>query len=386
MIQVLPCDLSSQQKDGVPYFDIVMTCEYDVSSIEASVILPDGMTVTNVDYPVAFQTKDYNDGLDDKGIGRYCYFMGMSIVNIIKKGENTPVFRVYVSLDKDKIKDNTVYPIYVHDWYLCNEDYSEETDAFEKVCTSCIATGPDAFNEIEARGTISSMLSAIPDGSFQVSVDMTNATDGVLNLNDKIGLTKLPTVPLNKVTYSRSSLASQYGTICVPVELKSDSKIQYYTISAAAEGSITIEAVSTLPAGTPAIYENKGATSIEASEENVTLTAAGTTGTGAELVGTYAKTKIDAPNTYYLKGGKFNRVNGNFFSGNFKAYAQSSEALAKALEIFVADDDATAINGASKSASIEAIYNAAGAQNKKLEKGVNILKMSDGSIKKVLVK
>lgn len=383
IIQVLPCDLSKQD-----YIDVVMTNEFAVSSCEASVVLPDGMTVTSVDYPVAFPTKDYNADLEDYDLmgGKYVYLMGMSPDNIINPGSNTPVFRMHVSCDPAKIQNNTVYPVYVYSWYMCDESFDNEEDQYEMVCTSCVATGETASNEIKVKGVVASMLGNVPDGSFQVALDMTEATGGILNLSDKVGLANVPSGPMDKVTYTRTTLAAKYGTICVPFDLASDSKIQYYTISEAAAGQITISKVASVPAGTPAIYENNGASEISFSGNDVTLAAAGTDGAGAELVGTYTKTKVTDANTYYLKDGKFNRINGSFNSGAFKAYAKSGSALAKALEIFVDDADPTAINGASTSASIEGIYNAAGAQNKKLEKGVNILKMSDGSVKKVLVK
>ncbi|MBQ0022719.1 MAG: hypothetical protein KBT29_05725, partial [Prevotellaceae bacterium] len=46
----------------------------------------------------------------------------------------------------------------------------------------------------------------------------------------------------------------------------------------------------------------------------------------------------------------------------------------------------TAISNTTVSATASAIYNASGAKVSKLQKGMNIVKMSDGSVKKMLVK
>ena len=46
-------------------------------------------------------------------------------------------------------------------------------------------------------------------------------------------------------------------------------------------------------------------------------------------------------------------------------------------------DDPTAINGVNANSSVKAVYNAAGAQQNGLQKGINIVKMADGSVKKI---
>lgn len=297
-------------------------------------------------------------------------------------------FSIYI--DTSVLEKNKVYPIYFRKVLLADTEGNDITFNEDANITTYVTYGDvsGVEEEIKVDGIVPSSVSESLSGeTAKINLNLSNATGGVLNLSDAYGISEVSTTAkFEEVSYSRPTLAAKYGTICVPFDLASDTKVQYYTISEAAAGQITISKVASVPAGTPAIYENLGEGSISYSGTNVTLAAAGTDGAGAELVGTYVKTKVTDANTYYLKDGKFNRINGSFNSGAFKAYAKSGSALAKALEIFVDDADPTAINGASTSASIEGIYNAAGAQNKKLEKGVNILKMSDGSVKKVLVK
>ncbi|MCQ2256484.1 MAG: hypothetical protein MJZ41_00650 [Bacteroidaceae bacterium] len=388
----LPDGVTVDGEDGVPY---ILTDDYQ--ELGGRLKYKSGKSTKNV-----FPTLSHSYKTDSNGY-KFAFFQLVGTDNMLV-GEG-PVAKIYLKIDKSKLVEGKTYPVYIKNVYM-----QDGTQTIKRIDYPCVTS---FFTYGEKKDGVSSVLDvegylptfvnkALNDGeAYSTSLNMSKLTNEIIidevpeynseasiELSDEVGISNVPdpSIVFGSVSYTRSTLAAKYGTICVPFDLASDANVQYYTISEAAAGQITISKVASVPAGTPAIYENLGASNISYSGNNVTLAAAGVDGAGAELVGTYAKTKVTDANTYYLKDGKFNRINGSFNSGAFKAYAKSGSALAKALEIFVDDADPTAINGASTSASIEGIYNAAGAQNKKLEKGVNILKMSDGSVKKVLVK
>lgn len=408
-IQISPIVVESAVADQDGYTDLIIMNDGECATIGFELVFPEGMSpyVNSKGNLVSTSVQKINDRLiytyydedeeDDVTANAFATVEpsvkevdGLKVLKVGTMGSSAidgnsgAVLKIRYKFTKDMAPG--IYPI-----YLKNANYADRNgeNAVPFTCVSSyVKVGNPSAAEVAFVGTVPSFVSeALTTDASNVSVDMSAVTGGILNLSDSYGISEIPSsATFDKVSYTRSTLAAKYGTICVPFDLASDSKVQYYTISEAAAGQITISKVASVPAGTPAIYENLGGGSISYTGNNVTLAAAGVDGAGAELVGTYAKTKVTDANTYYLKDGKFNRINGSFNSGAFKAYAKSGSALAKALEIFVDDADPTAINGASTSASIEGIYNAAGAQNKKLEKGVNILKMSDGSVKKVLVK
>lgn len=73
---------------------------------------------------------------------------------------------------------------------------------------------------------------------------------------------------------------------------------------------------------------------------------------------------------------------------NFELYTSSEAeyALQAAVKANTAEVEATEISSVSSSASPVAVFSANGAQFKSMQKGMNIVKMSDGSVKKIMVK
>ena len=109
------------------------------------------------------------------------------------------------------------------------------------------------------------------------------------------------------------------------------------------------------------------------------------------LVGTFTDTT--APNgSYVLSGNKLDFVNSNVAVAANHAYIDmdnvpdvtSSEGTG--ISIAFDDDMATAISETDDQIQVKAIYSVNGTLQRGMQKGVNIVKMSDGSVKKVMVK
>ena len=148
-------------------------------------------------------------------------------------------------------------------------------------------------------------------------------------------------------------------------------------------------AVTTIPQNKPVLV--KAAQTLTASNAGIPVITKDASYTNGKLVGVYSPTK--APNNSYVlqnhssgDGVAFYRVNETQPTVNpFRAYLSASVGEAKA--IFVSfDDDATGISTEKNSISLEEIYSVDGLRLQTPQKGVNIVKMKDGSVKKLIIK
>ena len=108
------------------------------------------------------------------------------------------------------------------------------------------------------------------------------------------------------------------------------------------------------------------------------------------LTGTFEA--IAAPEgSYVLSGNKLYQVNSEVSVGANHAYINLYEVPAmpsevKAVKLAFDGEVATSISGTDEQVQVKAIYSVNGTVQRGMKKGVNIVKMSDGSVKKVLVK
>ena len=148
-------------------------------------------------------------------------------------------------------------------------------------------------------------------------------------------------------------------------------------------------AVTTIPQNKPVLV--KAAQTLTASNASIPVIAKNATFTNGKLVGVYSPTTAPM-NSYVLQnhssgdGVAFYRVNETQPTVNpFRAYLSASVGEAKA--IFVSfDDDATGISAEKNSIGVEDIYSVDGLRLQTPQKGVNIVKMKDGSVKKLIIK
>ena len=190
-------------------------------------------------------------------------------------------------------------------------------------------------------------------------------------------------------TYTRS-MSNKYGTVCLPYAVASTDAVKYYTIESLAANELTLKAEATLSAGTPAIVEMVSGSSITATGSGA-LAEAGAPTDNLKLIGTYEAKTILASDyagkgIYAISNNQFVQATNSINLPAFRAFFTAAPAESNIRLVF--DDDATAIDALSGEGdvTIEGIYSLDGAEMPSLQKGINVVKFSNGEVKKVIVK
>lgn len=196
-------------------------------------------------------------------------------------------------------------------------------------------------------------------------------------------------------TYTRAA-GGTWGTICLPYAVASDANVQYYTLGENDGSTLVIETADNVAAGTPAIFKNL-------SGEAITFTGSGalvdnvdgsaSTGTVLTMKGTYTQKVIiatgDLAKTYYISGDEVKQATASLTINPFRAYMEAAGAAPARIALREANNT-TAINALFNAENSKvktvAVYGVNGAQQAGLQKGINIVKFSDGTSKKVILK
>ena len=186
-------------------------------------------------------------------------------------------------------------------------------------------------------------------------------------------------------------MTNQFGTICLPYAVKSSASVKYYTIDELSGDVLTLKEEETLAAGTPAIVEKVTGNAITATGSGA-LAAAGAPTGNLELIGTFEKKTVlaaDYPgkNIYAISNNQFVQGLTSITVPAFRAYFTAEESAEANLRLGFGDE-ATAIEKLTgkDGVEVEAVYSVSGASQPALQKGINLVKFSDGSVKKVIVK
>lgn len=233
---------------------------------------------------------------------------------------------------------------------------------------------------------------ASADNINNVIVDGTAAN---LVITDKQPIDVPTAFTATKVSYSREASKYKWGTVCLPFALTSNDNIQYYQLESVEGNTMTLTKVDKVKANQPAIYFlTKGQLSVEGKDVAIVAKATNDVTTGTYILkGVQSEVKkLDAKSTnyYYIAQDKFwqpttNEVKVRPQRAYFETTANS--ASAKVLNIGVSDGEATGISTAeSTEPTVVGIFTLGGAKLNTLEKGVNIVKMSDGTTRKVIVR
>ena len=211
-----------------------------------------------------------------------------------------------------------------------------------------------------------------------------------LEITDKKPLADLTGVTATAATYTRS-MTNKFGTICLPYAVTSTASVKYYTIDNLDGGVLTLKEETVLAAGTPAIVEKVSGESITATGSGA-LAAAGAPTDNLELIGTFEEKTVLAAdyagkNIYAIKNNQFVQGLNSITVPAFRAYF-TADASAEANLRLGFGDEATAIEKLTgkNGVEVEAVYSVSGASQPALQKGINLVKFSDGSVKKVIVK
>ena len=186
-----------------------------------------------------------------------------------------------------------------------------------------------------------------------------------------------------------------YATRMFPFKPEIPSGVVCYEVEEMNGTSLVLKEVSDPQANTPYILYSEEAEISEDVEGYGTATSLEPVEKGL-LVGTLADENTVPAGNYVLQtltnGQKFYKVASDITNyPAYRAYLKGSEVGDGVKEIGFADDDTpTGINAISEGgfnfSNIEGVYDLSGAKIGRLQKGTNVVRMKDGSVRKVLVK
>ena len=193
-----------------------------------------------------------------------------------------------------------------------------------------------------------------------------------------------------KLSYSRSNTGG-YNSVCLPFAIASadvnNSSILVYKSINEDKTSVTLSEASDVAAGTPCFVRcSSDDAGWNISKTNVEVVA--TVDNTNAMKGSCADTQIGAG--YYKlnsAGTQLCLTTDAAWCYAFRSYIQVPTANgAKTIDVVLSDDAVTAIDAVSSTSDVEAIYNVNGVLLKNVQKGLNIVKAADGSVRKIMVK
>ncbi len=199
-----------------------------------------------------------------------------------------------------------------------------------------------------------------------------------------------------KASYSRTLSNAKWATLCLPFaySVSDNSSCKYYTLSNVTEKTITLTEITegTIKAGTPLmVYCENGTIDINATAAPV-VSAPANAESGNRLNGTFESVVLpDKYGCYFIAKDKFYSVSLYTYSSHavkvnpYRAHiltdSQSSAKYASVLDIET-DDEVTGINSVMGSLNADAeYYDASGRRQDSLQKGLNIVKRGNKTIK-----
>ncbi len=198
-------------------------------------------------------------------------------------------------------------------------------------------------------------------------------------------------VEAEKATVSGSLAAGKYATRIFPFIPTLPEGVKAYEFGGTNGNYITLAEVGTPTANVPYILENTSS-----NEVDITLSGYGLAKqdvyTADGLIGSFAETTDVPAGSYVLQtqdnGQKFYLVGANTtFKMPYRAYL-TVPAESAGVKAFSFGGETTGINGVETltDGAVESIYTINGTRVNSLQKGLNIVKMSNGKTQKVLVK
>ena len=197
-------------------------------------------------------------------------------------------------------------------------------------------------------------------------------------------------ITATNATYSRD-VTNTFGTICLPFAVSSNSDVQYYTLNNISGSTLYLTAQTDIEAGKPAIFEMKNnATTLSATATDATVKGSVVAAEASTLMlnGTFTGETVSTnlANSYFISDNKFCQASNSITVNPFRAYFTTAGSPVKAFNLSTEEDE-TAINGVQTSISdVQSIYDANGMELQSLRKGLNIVKMNNGNVQKIVVK
>lgn len=243
----------------------------------------------------------------------------------------------------------------------------------------------------EAKMAFRIAASSTVEGAFNIYNTATNSTIAAQaggNIYTEPGNAEFALADVTKAKVETAIAEGMYATRIYPFVPEAIGDVTYYSCEAVSEKELTLTEVTELAANTPYILFAES--EVNDTQEGFGMAAADTytagylTGTFASVeipVGSYVLQTLNDFQAFY----KVEAIEAAYMSAPYRAYLTVPGYSAKTLGF---GGDATAISTieALTSGNFEGIYNAAGAKLNRMEKGVNIIRMTDGTTRKVMIK
>lgn len=241
-----------------------------------------------------------------------------------------------------------------------------------------------------------------------VDINIANFPSGTVCLNLKNKETFEAPYPfyIDKGTYTRENMPSNWGTVCLPFAIdvaNTENNCEFYQLDGINGENITVSQITTtIPAGTPVIVKRTSGTDLKifSPTDYASIVTQPVEGTGVNhLVGTFTNKELIKQNCYFIAKDKFWQVTAKDAEGNtikgvyvppFRASitAAEGETLAQSLGIVIADET----NGIGLTPTVEDLLSEKAEyfdlQGRRLDgpqKGINIVRMG-GKTRKVVIK
>lgn len=181
---------------------------------------------------------------------------------------------------------------------------------------------------------------------------------------------------------------AHFGTFVAPFEVTLPDNVTAHKVTGIEDNDANIVSIgTTVPANTPVILNNSTDALITQTYYGLATGTPNANGNGY-LIGVYEDGTVSSEAGYILQYRDnecvFLKGAGQSIVKN-RAYLNASKVSDTKIRMVFADE-VTSISSAENSVNITAIYSLSGAKLDKMQKGVNIVKMSDGTVKKVTVK
>ena len=256
----------------------------------------------------------------------------------------------------------------------------------------------DYMQQVSEENAGTNIITEIYASGDEGGTNIMGPTGKVANLvlSDGVDFTPSKSFTATSATYTRNA-PNKWATICLPYAVSSNENVTYYTAGTINGDVLTLTSADEVPAGTPAIckFGSEGNNTITAANVNVVsgVQTESVTDDAITLIGSFTAKTIDATattdNVYAISGGKFVRATKTLNLKPFRAYfTTSGSAPSNGFSIAVDDDSITAINALTGEGevTIASIYSADGKQVNDLQPGLNIVKLSNGKVQKILVR
>lgn len=241
-----------------------------------------------------------------------------------------------------------------------------------------------------------------------VDINIASYPSGTVSLNLKNKETFEAPYPffIDKGTYTRENMPSNWGTVCLPFAIdvaNTENNCEFYQLDGINGENITVSQITTeIPAGTPVIVKRTSGTDLKifSPTKYASIVTKPVKGTGVNhLVGTFTNQELIKQNCYFIARDKFWQVTAKDAEGNtikgvyvppFRASitAAEGETLAQSLGIVIADET----NGIGLTPTVEDLLSEKAEyfdlQGRRLDgpqKGINIVRMG-GKTRKVVIK